>query len=86
MDAVETIIDAALAVGRFVLVVLASAARRGRKPIWERARLALAVKRASGLRFTAMPYDFDSANHGVTLVPNKSEQATLADVKAVPAC
>ena len=45
----------------------------------------MAVKRANGQRIGAVPYGFNLADDGVTLIPNESEQAVIADVKAMRA-
>ena len=76
-------IDTTSAAGRFMLVVLAGAAEMERNLTRERTRSAMAVKRANGQRVGAVPYGFDLADDGVTLIPNESEQAVIADLKAV---
>jgi hypothetical protein len=43
----------------------------------------MAVKRANGQRIGTVPYGFDLADDGVTLIPNESEHAVIADVKAM---
>jgi DNA invertase Pin-like site-specific DNA recombinase len=78
-------IDTTSAAGRFMLVVLAGAAEMERNLTRERTRSALAVKRANGQRIGSVPYGHDLADDGVTLVPNESEQAVIADVKAMRA-
>ena len=76
-------LDTTSAAGRFMLVVLAGAAEMERNLTRERTRAALAVKRANGQRVGSVPYGFDLADDGTTLVPNESEQAVIADVKAM---
>jgi len=76
-------IDTTSAAGRFMLVVLAGAAEMERNLTRERTRSAMAVKRANGQRIGTVPYGFDLRDDGVTLVPNESEQAVIADVKAM---
>lgn len=78
-------IDTTSAAGRFMLVVLAGAAEMERNLTRERTRSALAVKRANGQRVGAVPYGFDLAADGATLVPNEAEQAVIADIKAMRA-
>jgi DNA invertase Pin-like site-specific DNA recombinase len=78
-------IDTTSAAGRFMLVVLAGAAEMERNLTRERTRSAMAVKRANGQRIGTVPYGFDLADDGATLVPNESEQAVIADVKAMRA-
>ena len=76
-------IDTTSAAGRFMLVVLAGAAEMERNLTRERTRSALAVKRANGQRVGTVPFGFDLAGDGVTLVPNESEQAVIADIRAM---
>ena len=75
-------IDTTSAAGRFMLVVLAGAAEMERNLTRERTRSAMAVKRANGQRIGAVPYGHDLADDGVSLIPNESEQAVLADIRA----
>ncbi len=49
----------------------------------ERTRSAMAVKRANGQRIGAIPYGFDVAEDGITLIPNEPEQAVIADIGAM---
>jgi DNA invertase Pin-like site-specific DNA recombinase len=77
--------DTTSAAGRFMLVVLAGAAEMERNLTRERTRSAMAVKRANGQRIGTVPYGCDLADDGTTLVPNESEQAVIADVKAMRA-
>jgi len=76
-------IDTTSAAGRFMLVVLAGAAEMERNLTRERTRSALGVKRANGQRIGTVPYGFDLADDGTTLIENPVEQATIADVKAM---
>ncbi len=75
-------IDTTSAAGRFMLVVLAGAAEMERNLTRERTRSAMAVKRSNGQRVGTIPFGFDLADDGATLIPNESEQAVIADVKA----
>ena len=76
-------IDTTSAAGRFMLVILAGAAEMERNLTRERTRSAMAVKRANGQRVGAIPYGFDLATNGSTLVPNEAEQAVIADIRAM---
>ena len=76
-------IDTTSAAGRFMLVVLAGAAEMERNLTRERTRSAMAVKRANGQRVGAVPYGFDVADDGTTLIPNESEQAVIQDIRAM---
>ncbi len=76
-------IDTTSAAGRFMLVILAGAAEMERNLTRERTKSAMAVKRANGQRVGAVPYGFDVADDGVTLVPNESEQAVIQDIRAM---
>ena len=78
-------IDTTSAAVRFMLVVLAGAAEMERNLTRERTRSAMAVKRANGQRIGAIPYGFDLADDGSTLVPNESEQAVIRDIQAMRA-
>ena len=78
-------IDTISAAGRFMLVVLAGAAEIERNLTRERTRSAMAVKRANGQRVGAVPYGFDLADDGVTLVENDAEQQVVQDIKAMRA-
>ncbi len=75
-------IDTTSAAGRFMLVVLAGAAEMERNLTRERTRSAMAVKRGNGQRIGTVPYGFDLADDGTTLIPNESEQAVIADIHA----
>jgi DNA invertase Pin-like site-specific DNA recombinase len=75
-------IDTTSAAGRFMLVVLAGAAEMERNLTRERTRSAMAVKRANGQRIGAVPYGFDLADDGATLVPNDAEQAVITEIRA----
>ena len=51
----------------------------------ERTRSAMAVKRANGQRIGAIPYGFNVAADGTTLVPKNSEQAVIRDLHGMRA-
>lgn len=78
-------IDTTSAAGRFMLVVLAGAAEMERNLTRERTRSAMAVKRANGQRIGTVPYGFDLGADGSTLIPNDSEQTTIAEIQAMRA-
>src|SRR3972149_4605228 len=71
----------AAAAGRFMLVVLAGAAEMERNLTRERTRSAMAVKRGNGQRIGTVPYGYDLAEDGTTLVLNEVEQAVVADLR-----
>ena len=75
-------IDTTSAAGRFMLTVLAGAAEMERNLTRERTRSAMAVKRGNGQRIGTVPYGYDLAADGTTLIPNESEQAVIADIRA----
>ncbi len=73
-------IDTTSAAGRFMLVVLAGAAEMERNLTRERTRSAMAVKRANGKRIGTVPYGYNLAPDGSTLLPNDVENAVIADI------
>ena len=75
-------IDTTSAAGRFMLVVLAGAAEMERNLTRERTRSAMAVKRGNGQRIGTVPYGYDLADDGATLVPNDAEQAAIAEIRS----
>ena len=76
-------IDTTSAAGRFILVVLAGAAEMERNLTRERTRSAMAVKRSNGQRIGTVPFGFDLAADGSTLVPSENEQVVIADIRAM---
>jgi len=76
-------IDTTSAAGRFMLVVLAGAAEMERNLTRERTRSAMAVKRANGQRIGTVPYGFDVAEDGATLIENEAEQAVISEIKTM---
>jgi hypothetical protein len=42
----------------------------------------MAVKRGNGQRIGTVPYGYDLADDGATLVPNDAEQAVIADIRS----
>ena len=78
-------IDTTSAAGRFMLVVLAGAAEMERNLTRERTRSAMAIKKANGQRVGAVPFGFDLADDGTTLMPNEREHAVIRDMRAMKA-
>ncbi len=76
-------IDTTSAAGRFMLVVLAGAAEMERNLTRERTRAALTIKKANGQRTGGIPYGFDVADDGSTLIENPAEQLILADIRSM---
>ena len=75
-------LDTGSASGRLVLNIMASVAQWERETISERTREALATKRDDGERVGHVPYGSRLASDGVHLVPEASEQAVLARIRA----
>ncbi len=78
-------IDTTSAAGRFMLVVLAGAAETERNLTRERTRSALAVKRSNHERVGAVPYGFNLAGDGTSLIPDEREQAVIAVIRSMRA-
>ena len=79
-------IDTTSAAGRFMLVVLAGAAEMERNLTSERTRSAMAVKKFNGQRISGrIPYGFDLAADGSTLVENPDEQGVIEEIRAMRA-
>ena len=78
-------IDTTSAAGRFMLVVLAGAAEMERNLTRERTRSAMAVKKSNGQRVGAVPFGFDLADDGRTLIPNEREHAIIRDMRTMKA-
>ncbi len=76
-------VDTTSAAGRFMLVVLAGAAEMERNLTRERTRSAMAVKRANGQRIGTVPYGFDLAADGTTLVENPAETEVVGQIQAM---
>jgi len=77
--------DTTSAAGRFMLVVLAGAAEMERNLTRERTRSAMAVKRGNGQPVGIVPYGFNLATDGATLVPNEAEQAVIGEIRTMRA-
>ena len=78
-------IDTTSAAGRFMLVVLAGAAEMERNLTRERTKSAMAIKRANGQRVGALPFGFDLADDGRTLLANTDEQSVIDEMKKMRA-
>ena len=76
-------IDTTSAAGRFMLVVLAGAAEMERNLTRERTKAAMSVKRANGHRIGSVPYGYDLADDGTTLIPSQAEQSVIEDIRAL---
>ena len=64
-----------------VFRMLAVLAEFERDLVSERTIAALAVKRANGQRVGAVPYGFDLAEDGTTLIPNEAEQGIIREIR-----
>ena len=76
-------IDTTTAAGKMIFRLLAVFAEFERDLVSERTTAALAVKRANNQRVGTVPYGYDLASDGVTLVENDTEQAVITDVRAM---
>ena len=71
-------IDTTSAAGKMVFRMLAVLAEFERDLVSERTKAALAIKRSKGHRIGTVPYGFDLADDGCTLVLNGREQRVIA--------
>lgn len=78
-------IDTTSAAGKMVFRMLAVLAEFERDLVSERTTAALAHMKANGQRVGTVPYGFDLADDGATLIPNDTEQAVIADIRAMRA-
>jgi DNA invertase Pin-like site-specific DNA recombinase len=78
-------IDTTTAAGKMIFTVFAAFAQFESDLASERTKGALAHMKSQGLRIGQIPFGSDLAADGVSLVPNASEQATLADLRAMRA-
>jgi DNA invertase Pin-like site-specific DNA recombinase len=78
-------IDTTTAAGKMVFRMLAVLAEFERDLVSERTTAALSVMRANGQRVGTVPYGFDLAADGSTLIPNDAEQAVIAEIRAMRA-
>jgi len=76
-------IDTTSAAGKMVFRMLAVLAEFERDLVSERTTAALAHMKANGHRIGTVPDGFDLADDGTTLVPNDSEQAVIAEIRAM---
>ena len=76
-------IDTTSAAGRFMLVVLAGAAEMERNLTRERTRSAMAIKKSNGHRVGSVPYGFNLADDGTTLIRNEAEQSIIEDIRVM---
>ncbi len=76
-------LDTSSAAGRFVVTIMAGLAQMEREQIGERTALAMSFLKASGRRVGAIPFGFDLATDGRTLVPNPEEQAIREEILAL---
>jgi len=76
-------IDTTTAAGKMVFRMLAVLAEFERDLVSERTTAALAHKRANGQRTGTVPYGFDLADDGTTLLPNDAEKAVIEDIQAM---
>lgn len=80
---VQDSINTTTAAGRLVLNVLGSVAQWEREAIGERTKAAMSVKKAKNERVGAIPYGFDLAADGKTLVENPTERDVIKTIVAL---
>lgn len=78
---VQDSINTATAAGRLVLNVLGSVSQWEREANGERVKAAMSVKKASGQLVGSVPYGYNLADDGITLIANEIEQKTLELIK-----
>lgn len=76
-------IDTTTAAGKMVFRMLAVMAEFERDLVSERTTLAMATKRNNGERIGTVPYGFNLAEDGATLVANEDEQTVLALIESL---
>ncbi len=76
-------IDTTTAAGKMVFRMLAVLAEFERDLVSERTTAALAFKKRNGERIGGIPFGWELANDGTTLVAIESEQAIIAEIKAM---
>ena len=74
---VQDSINTTTAAGRLCLNMLASISQWEREAISERTSAALQVKKASGQRVGTIPFGYNLADDGISLIENSDEQKTL---------
>lgn len=82
---VQDSINTSTAAGRLVLNVLGSVAQWERESNGERVKAAMSVKKSAGQLVGSIPYGFDLADDGVTLVENPNEQKALELIRELRA-
>lgn len=82
---VQDSINTSTAAGRLVLNVLGSVAQWERESNGERVKAAMSVKKSAGQRVGDVPYGFDLADDGATLVENPNEQKALELIRELRA-
>ena len=78
-------LDTTTAAGKMLFRMLAVLSEFERDLVSERTVAAMQVKRANGQRIGTVPYGFDLADDGTTLIENEAEQATIEDIRAMRA-
>ena len=76
-------IDTRTAAGRLVLNVLMSVAQWEREVIGERTTDAMQYKKSKGQRVGAVPFGFDLADDGISLIPNAQEQQVITGINSL---
>lgn len=74
-------IDTTSAAGKMIFRMLAVMAEFEKDQISERTKMALAHKKAKGERTGGVPYGYDLATDGITLMPNADEQQAIAEMQ-----
>jgi DNA invertase Pin-like site-specific DNA recombinase len=78
-------IDTTSAAGKMLLTMLAAFAQFERDLTAERTTAALAHKKSLGQRVGTVPFGWDLATDGITLLENAAEQQTIATIRALRA-
>lgn len=78
-------IDTTSAAGKMIFRMLAVMAEFERDQVSERTSMAMAHKKSKGERVGTVPYGFDLAADGVTLVKNAAEQQVIEVIEAMRA-
>lgn len=74
-------LDTSTAAGRMVINIMMSVSQWEREAIGERTKDALAHLKANGLRVGNIPYGFELAPDGKTLIENGDEQAVIRKIR-----
>jgi site-specific DNA recombinase len=82
---VQDSINTSTAAGRLILNVLGSVSQWEREANGERVKAALSVKKGAGERVGTIPYGFNLAADGVTLIENADEQRALKIIRKLRA-